>query len=186
MLIQEEKNKEIKDLNKKLERFMLIQEHKNKDLNTNIQTIGFICQTIFTINGLKYIPINIKELTIDKYYYGIGRQDKEHKWNDENTLKCFYRLEKLTLIDSNLLIYHDTLKILVLERCTFYSFDLLINLPLLEEIHFISCTYECTMIETSKNNLHKNIKKIYISGNKEIIFQLSIICKERNIELEYE
>lgn len=195
----------LKDLNDKFERFMLIEEDKNKEikeLNDNINLIGNTCNIIIDFDGgnssLRYYPINTEELIINGMQYRVDIGGKFYE-NNEKTLKSFYKLKKLTILNSHIdksYINSDKLKILIFKECCFSIFDFKFvnNLPLLEEIHFISCMYcDGNSIEETKKYLHKNIKHIFVDGEipsnrthmkfiqKDFINHISSICRERNI-----
>jgi hypothetical protein len=205
----EDLNDKFKDLNNKFERFMLIQEDKNKEikeLNDNINLIGNTFNIIseYGFDGcgggkLNYYPINSEELIINGMEYRVDLGNGKFYENNEKTLKSFYKLKKLTILNSDIdesYMNSDKLKILILEKCRFKKFDFKFvkNLPLLEEIHFISCMYyDGNSIEETKKYLHKNIKHIFVDGEipsnwthmkfiqKDFINHISSICRERNI-----
>ena len=193
-----------KDLNDKFEKCMLIHEQKNKELNDNINLIGNTCNIVSEggncgNDNLSYYPINSEQLIINRINSRYDLGNNKFYENNEKTLKAFYKLNKLTILNSHIDVLHinsDKLKILILKECSFTIFDFkfVINLPLLEEIHFISCMYHNgNSIEETKKYLHKNIKHIFVDGEippnhtsakfiqKDFINHISSICRERNI-----
>ena len=205
----EELEYKLNELNEKFEKSILIQEQKNQELINIIENIGYLNKTIYSyVWGKQNYTINMKELSLSSYTINsIDYPTQSKDINDENTLKCFYRLEKLCINsignkDNGRLkinkaqFQNNTLKTLKLNNCLIDTFEFIHGFPILEEITFERCfCYEFNINNKNYLLLHKNIKRIFISGentndpNKQydminIANRISLICKEINIEFK--
>jgi len=138
-------NKEIKDLNDKFENMILTQEEKIQELLNTIENLNNVIECISYVKH----EIKITYEILSSSFYINSKEINIHDFNinDENALKCFYRLETLKLHGfhyntNQLKCTNDKLKILYIHlrgSGCIDSFNFLHNFPNLEELNIRAC-----------------------------------------------